>query len=381
MTRDSFNSLSQNGRAIARGMIAFMRSAKVHACWREAVLRTVALWSFVLLIFLPVIIGRHSGGTATDVLLDSATIILSIALALGLFVLFRRTVDWSNRARLLVLLPAVALLAIGNAAFDILYTAWIADNLQASWAALPRNIARGYSAAFNYLLVFSVNLALFQLGFARRRALAVERQLTDARWTAQQAQLAALRYQLNPHFLFNSLNSISALIVTKRNRDAEEVTDRLSSFLRASLACDPARLIPLREELWLSEEYLEIEAVRFNDRLEVEIDCAREAGEALVPGFLVQPLVENAIKHGVAPSRAPVKIRIGAAIEGGDLCIAVENDRVPGADTGESGLGVGLANVRQRLEAVYGAAASLSIEARADSYCATICIPCVQSRN
>lgn len=355
-----------------------MQSAKIHASWPEATARTVALWFFVLLIFLPMIAARHSDGTLKDLLLDSATVLVSITLALGLFALFRATVDLDSRARLLILLPAVGLFAVGHAVFDILYTGWIAETLQESWATLPRNISRAYSAAFNYLLVFSVNLALFQLGFSRRRALAVERQLSDARWTAQQAQLAALRYQLNPHFLFNALNSISALIVTRRNKDAEEVTDRLSSFLRASLAWNPAELIPLREELWLSEEYLEIEAVRFNDRLEVEIDCTPEAAEALVPGFLVQPLVENAIKHGVAASRAPVKIAIRACLEESDLCITVKNDRAAGAHGVGEGLGTGLANVRQRLEAVYGTAATLAVEPRPESYRVTICIPQVK---
>ena len=376
MTRDTLARLRQNGLAITRGAVAFfMQSSKIHACWREAIKLTLGLWLFVLLTFMPLIIQRHAGGSATDVFLDSVTVLLSISLSLMLFAVFRATVDWRNRARILILALTVAAIAIGHAVFDLLYTVWIAENFQASWAALPHNISRGYSAAFNYLLVFSVNLAFFQMSFSRRRALATERQLGEARSAAQQAQLTALRYQLNPHFLFNALNSISALIVTKRNRDAEEMTDRLSSFLRASLACDPAALIPLREELGLTEEYLEIEAVRFADRLEVEIHCQPEAADALVPGFLVQPLVENAVKHGVAPSCGPVRVKIDASVEDDDLCIMVENCRVAGAGGEPTGLGVGLANVRQRLEAVYGSAATLSVEPRACSFCVTICIP------
>jgi LytS/YehU family sensor histidine kinase len=246
--------------------------------------------------------------------------------------------------------------------------------------ALPRDLERGYDAGFRYLLVFTVNLAMFQLSYARRRQLVQERQLVDARSAAQQAQLTALRYQLNPHFLFNALNSISALIVTRRNEDAERMTDKLSTFLRSSLATDPARLIPLEEELDHIADYLEIEAVRFGDRLIVNVECEPEAGAAFVPGFLVQPLVENAIKHGVAPSREPVEIRVRASIEDGTLCIRVAND-TPQQTTDlkfGGGAGVGLINVERRLQAVYGTAASLTAERLNDSYVATICIPEIQ---
>jgi sensor histidine kinase YesM len=233
-------------------------------------------------------------------------------------------------------------------------------------------------------LIFGVNMALFQVSFARRAALKQELQLSQARSAAQQAQLAALRYQLNPHFLFNSLNSISALIVTKRNEDAERMTDKLSSFLRTSLNSDPGELIPLEDELSLTEEYLEIESVRFGERLNVNIDCAPGACEALVPSFLVQPLVENAIKHGVAPSREPVSINIHASVQDGELCIRVENCITDDAKANRAGVGasgrtgVGLNNVRRRLEAVYGKSATLEAAPDQESFVATICIPKTQ---
>jgi LytS/YehU family sensor histidine kinase len=156
------------------------------------------------------------------------------------------------------------------------------------------------------------------------------------------------------------------------------MTDKLSSFLRTSLACDPAELVPLEHELSLIEEYLDIEGVRFGDRLNVEIDCAADAGKALVPGFLVQPLVENAVKHGVAPSRDPVTITVHASIEDRDLCITVSNDHAGSRMVGMHGTGVGLINIERRLEAVYGNAASLTTERREDFYTATICIPGIQ---
>ena len=233
------------------------------------------------------------------------------------------------------------------------------------------------------LLDFSLLAAWSALYYGINYYLILEKQtdqLLQLEHQASAAQLAMLRYQLNPHFLFNTLNSISSLIVTRRNDDAEQMTSKLSSFLRSSLTCDPAGLVPLEEELALIEEYLDIEGVRFGNRLDVRIDCEPQAGAALIPSFLVQPLVENAIKHGVAQSREPVTVTIRATLENGLLCIAVENDTVPAEGAMSVGTGVGLMNVRQRLKAVFGEAASLTTEAEGSTYVATICIPDVQER-
>jgi LytS/YehU family sensor histidine kinase len=227
-------------------------------------------------------------------------------------------------------------------------------------------------------------MILFHVNYARRAAIQQERHLAEAEVAAQQAQLAALRYQLNPHFLFNSLNSISALIVTGRNKDAESMTNRLSAFLRTSLNANPTELVPLDEELAITEEYLDIESVRFGERLSISVDCVEEACDALVPSFLVQPLVENAVKHAVARSRAPVEIRIRAIMEGGTLRIEVANCLVPAdADEGASGVnaGVGLDNVRHRLAAVFGKRATLTAGEADGRFVATIRIPGVQRAN
>jgi signal transduction histidine kinase len=363
--------------SMQEGAICRVVAAKSDVRWREAILLTVALWLFVGLIFLPRIIDRHAGQGIGSIALDMSTILVSMLLAMPLFALFRATLTWPLGNRALILLAATGLIAVIHAAFDLLFTGWVAHNLESAWADLPRDLDRGYEAAFRYALVFTVNLALFQLSYARRQQLIQERQLIHARSAAQQAQLTALRYQLNPHFLFNALNSISALIVTRRNEDAERMTDKLSSFLRSSLSTDPAQLIPLEEELDHIADYLDIEAVRFGERLEVSVECEPEAGQAMVPGFLVQPLVENAIKHGVAPSREPIEVKIRAGIENGDLCIRIAND-VPRILTDlrfGGGTGVGLLNVERRLHAVYGSAATLKSERLDNSYVATIRIP------
>ena len=382
---DSSAAFRQEESWVSRGLKTIMPSVRKQASWPEALIITVALWLFVTLIFLPLIVKRHEGEGWGSVALDVATIPVSMLLALPMFAVFRKTLDWSQDKRALILVATVLFTATSNIMFDLLFQAWVANNLDTAWATLGTDLERVYPSFFNYILVFGINMALFQVSFSRRAALKQELQLSRARSAAQQAQLAALRYQLNPHFLFNALNSISALIVTNRNQDAERMTDKLSNFLRSSLNADPAELVMLDEELAITEEYLDIESVRFGERLNVNIDCAPEACEALVPSLLVQPLVENAIKHGVSPSRQAVDIDIHADVTDGDLCISVANCISEDAAEEEARnkqsfgrRGVGLQNVRRRLEAVYGPAATLSAETKDGRYVATICIPKIQ---
>ena len=165
---------------------------------------------------------------------------------------------------------------------------------------------------------------------------------------AHRAQLRALRYQVNPHFLFNALNAVSSLVTGGQNNRAEAVLANLSDFLRASLATDPLEDISLWREIDYERLYLDIELVRFPDRLRVEIDLPDAVREALVPSLILQPLIENAIKHAVSATSAPVTIRVVARGEQGRLCIMVSDDG-PSMVAAIGPSGVGLANVRQRL--------------------------------
>ncbi|HYD11687.1 MAG TPA: histidine kinase [Allosphingosinicella sp.] len=355
-----------------------MLSSKSHALWSDAIRTTVALWLFVLLVFLPRIVQRHAGDSWTSVVIDCATILVSIGFSLLMFLSSRATIGLPYWTRLPLRAAAVLFFAALNTLVDAVYQAWIANNLVATWRAIPTDFDRYYVSMLNYILVYGVNMILFHVNYARRASIQQARQLAEAQLAAQQAQLAALRYQLNPHFLFNALNSISALIVTRRNDDAEEMTEKLSSFLRSSLNAEPSELIPLDEELALTEEYLSIESVRFGDRLEIDIHCADEACHALVPSFLVQPLVENAVKHGVARSTRPIEIQIDAALDNGALRISVANDiaaeqadKLPDSE----GAGVGIDNVRHRLNAVFGKRASLTAGPANGRFVATISIP------
>src|SRR4051812_43660827 len=183
-------------------------------------------------------------------------------------------------------------------------------------------------------------------------------QLAEARTLAQTAQLTALRLQLNPHFLFNTLNAISSLIVTGRNKDGEAMLARLCLFLRTALVADGRSEVTLGEELETLQTYLEIESIRFGDRLTVEFAAPDELIELPVPNFILQPLVENAIKHGVAPTSRAVIVRVGARREGQDLILSVSDNggiaSVGRPGSGGNGTGVGLDNTRRRLEVIYG---------------------------
>lgn len=175
---------------------------------------------------------------------------------------------------------------------------------------------------------------------------------------AHQAHIKMLRYQLNPHFLFNTLNAISTLILMKENKTAESMVSRLSDFLRYSLDKDPIRRVPLIQEIKALELYLEIEKVRFEDRLTVIWDIEESTKRALVPSLILQPIIENSIKFAISKLEDGGCISISAKTFGRDLMLNV-SDNGPGAEikngqlpTSKSG-GVGLQNIQDRLEALY----------------------------
>jgi LytS/YehU family sensor histidine kinase len=171
---------------------------------------------------------------------------------------------------------------------------------------------------------------------------------------AQEAQLKMLRYQLNPHFLFNTLNAISTLILDNQNRTANQTVMRLSEFLRYTLDQDPMKKVTLRQEIEAMNLYLTTEKLRFGDRLKLEFAVEERALEALVPSLLLQPLIENAVKYAVSPSEQGGTIRVEGAraaharARGADDGPGLEPERGPGR-----GRGVGLRNTRERLAVLY----------------------------
>ena len=218
--------------------------------------------------------------------------------------------------------------------------------------------------------------SLLYLGARHYVALAAERErAARAEALAHEARLQALRFQLQPHFLFNTLNAISTLVVEQRTDEASRMLARLSQFLRLTLDEHGTRQVTLDEELELVGRYLEIEQVRFADRLRVCYAVAADARAALVPALLLQPLVENAVRYAVAPREEGGTLAIEARRDGDRLLVSVADDG-PGLPAGAAPRGIGLRNVRERLEQLYGDAHQLRLaEAAGGGLQVTIALP------
>jgi two-component system, LytTR family, sensor kinase len=297
-----------------------------------------------------------------------------------LFYLALRAFDWRNlglrvaMAALIALPCAVTIAAANHVMFSVYDPMSLFPEEGQSSAAQttdPAHIGKdsrptlfvelAESSINRYFVLIAWASLYLALSYANRLSLS-ERRTARLELSARQAELRSLRYQVNPHFLFNTLNSLSSLVMSNRRDEAETMIMNLAYFYRTSLAGDPLDDVQLEEEAELQRLYLGIEGVRFPDRLKSNIDIPAELRECCVPGLILQPLVENAIKYGVSPARKPVSINIGAAEQDGRLHLWVENDGGPPFPqlAGEAhGTGIGLANVRDRLAARFGGEASL----------------------
>ncbi|WP_417622923.1 sensor histidine kinase [Parasphingorhabdus sp.] len=197
----------------------------------------------------------------------------------------------------------------------------------------------------------------------------------------RESELRALRYQLNPHFVFNALNSVSSLIIDRENRQAEKLVDDLADYMRAVLTGGAQDMIAVEQEIAQQVRYLEIERMRFPDRLRYSVDIDPAANGWNIPALIIQPLIENAVKYGVSGTDQPVNIIISAQTEGDRLRISVANDGrvkrpVNRTDDRTTGTGTGLANIEDRLKAFYGENASLLLANNMDGMAtATIILP------
>jgi two-component system, LytTR family, sensor histidine kinase AlgZ len=248
---------------------------------------------------------------------------------------------------------AVAAAFVSSALWLLLARGWLAAVASIGTWQIP---ATAFHAAAPTLFWFGFLLYLlaFAISFLSRTfevAREAERRGLELQVLAREAELRALRAQLDPHFLFNSLQSISAL-TTADPPAARRMCLLLADFLRDTLTVGALSRIPLRRELLLAERYLEIEQVRFGDRLRVEID--RGPGDPLVPPLILQPLVENAVTHGIAHVLKGGIVRIRASAGSTRLVLSVENPVDADRPRGK-GTGLGLANVRDRLRSAYGA--------------------------
>ena len=239
---------------------------------------------------------------------------------------------------------------------------------------LPGRLASQGGALFAagvllYLLAAALSYVLLSLEAAAE----AEQREAQMQILAREAELAVLRAQIRPHFLFNSLNSISGLATTEPAK-AQEMCVRLADFLRKSLAVGERPTISVAEELALSRSYLQVEALRFGERLEVEEDLDARGDACQVPPLLLQPLIENAVRHGIASRIEGGKVRVSVACSAGRLRILIENPLDPDAPS-RPGIGVGLSNVRQRLAARWGSEGLFAARRLADRFLVVISVP------
>jgi LytS/YehU family sensor histidine kinase len=206
---------------------------------------------------------------------------------------------------------------------------------------------------FTYFAILGAGLAFDYYHKYRER----ERQAAELRTQLANAQLQVLRAQLHPHFLFNTLNTISGLVRNNENKAAVSMLAGLSDLLRHALETSGRQEIALRDELEFIERYLAIQQMRFSDRLSVKTEIDPDTLEARVPNLILQPIVENAIRHGIAERASPGLLSLTARRNNGQLQIRIYNDGPRLADDWrmETSAGIGLRNTRERLEQLYGA--------------------------
>jgi len=277
---------------------------------------------------------------------------IGFLLSIPLRLIYNRLWSRPLLQRAAIMMAVCYLLALGwRTLINTLYFEWVEEAWQPErWT----DYIGGVLGSFYVLLCWSG--LYFGIKYYQELQEQTERTL-KATAMAHQAQLKMLRYQLNPHFLFNTLNAISTLILDGANNTANLAVSRLSDFLRYTLDNDPMKRVTLGAELGALDLYLEIEKVRFGDRLIVIKDVEPEARNALVPSLILQPLIENAIKYAISPSEDGGTLKISAKVHGDMLFLQVA-DNGPGLAPGDRARkatgGVGLSNTRARLQQFYG---------------------------
>jgi two-component system sensor histidine kinase AlgZ len=272
-----------------------------------------------------------------------------------------------------VVASALAAAVLSSIGWLVIARTWVGTLVGRGWIRPGRDDAGLEALIFGLgVVLYLLSLAVSYLLGTVEAAQETERRALHVQVLAREAELRALRAQIDPHFLFNSLQSISALTAADPGA-ARRMCLLLAEFLRESLALGSLDRITLARELKLVEGFLAVERVRFGERLTVSVD-AGGAGECLVPLLLLQPLVENAVTHGIAHVLDGGTIRVTAARREGDLTLIVENPCDPARPRGR-GAGVGVANVRARLAAVHGEEARLAASEQDGRWRVTLVLP------
>lgn len=332
-------------------------------------------------VFLNYFQGRSFGATADYFNTSLLYALAGFTLTLGLRYVYKSIWDFSPAV--LFFLAMVAMVIV-SALFDATRT-WIYFQFdfayQYSTEDLKPQSWLDYIATLPLSLYVILAWSGLYFGIKYYRMLQIQNEaVLKATNAAHQSQLKMLRYQLNPHFLFNTLNAISTLVLDGDSTTANLMVTRLSAFLRHSLESDPVQKVSLKKELDALNLYLTIEKIRFDERLQIQFEVSPEAATALVPSLILQPLIENSIKYAIAAAEDGGTIAIKADRIDDLLCIQVIDDGPGVADienlVPSDGGGVGLVNTRERLLVLYGSRQKFQVTNRQPHGLAVkICIP------
>ena len=240
-------------------------------------------------------------------------------------------------------------------------------------------LSKFYNGMLSTVILYGLVLLVGHILASQRQFAIQQAQTAQLNEQLTKAQLNALRRQIEPHFLFNTLNSIAGLVREEQNEAAVTMIARLSEFLRRVVNDSDRQQVPLAEELDFTEKYLDIQKARFGDRLAFTLDVPEDLRSAQVPSLILQPMVENAIKHGIAKRVQGGAIHIAAARSSDTLTIRVYNDG-PSLPAGweQSATAIGVRNVRTRLESLYGKSFDLNLRNLGGGVEALVSVPCVQ---
>lgn len=301
--------------------------------------------------------------------------LLAVLLCIPLGKVIAATLDRQMSKRVLVIGGVCLPIAFAYAIVGHIVWTYVLDNPPMPYSALASLIIQSQYNFILFLLWSAFCSAILYAAQLQER----ERSLLQAQVLAREAELKMLRYQINPHFLFNTLNAVSALIVTGQALAADAMITKLARFFRNALSRESTVKVTLAEELRVQLEYLNIELTRFPDRLSWSTQIEPGLDKALVPHLILQPLFENAIKHGVARTSAPVELQLGAIRRSGQLILTLENAtrevRLKPDPHTQMGEGVGLANVARRLENFYGSGSGLAVVHRDGRFTVELRLP------
>jgi two-component system LytT family sensor kinase len=355
--------------------------------FRQALIIAMVVWSVSVPVIMAPSLAAPEPIPAWAWLAQSLVALFGFLLTLPLLWVVGATDHGMKRpVRVVLIVAAVATVAMIHSAIDavvhdVLMSVFQPDSRGAMFVDDEGRLTPAplhWYVLMNFITLLWVHAGVTALGALSRFNMKVRRHevaSVEARAAANQAKLATLRLQLSPHFMFNTLNAISSLILTGRNADAERMLTRLSDFLRASLGPGESELVSLASELSAVSAYLDIESLRYDGQLEAEIVSDEVLHEAMVPTFLLQPLAEQAVAHAVSPPRRPVVIRVHASRDSAGRLVVTIRARAADGSRSSAPPPLDLATVRSRLAAVYGDLAEIEGASDAGAFTATARLP------